>query len=174
MDQKKIGCFLKKLRNEKQLTQEQLANRLYVSQRTISRWETGSNIPDISMLLFLADFYDVDLREIIDGERKNENMNEETKETLLKVVEYTEKEKDAKKNKLNRNFIIGGVCLLLVILNHQFGVLSIIFNHPIDDFVAGVMTSIGIFFEIAGLYDNNHEISLRRKKHELFVNHMKK
>ncbi len=48
MDQKKIGKFLKELRNEKQLTQEQLAAVFNVSSRTVSRWETGNNLPDIS------------------------------------------------------------------------------------------------------------------------------
>ena len=71
MDQKKTGSFLKQLRNEKKLTQEQLAEKLQITSRTVSRWETGSNMPDISMLLELADFYEVDIREIIDGERKS-------------------------------------------------------------------------------------------------------
>ena len=73
MDQKKTGYFLKQLRNEKKLTQEQLAEKFQITSRTVSRWETGSNMPDISMLLELADFYEVDIREIIDGERKSEH-----------------------------------------------------------------------------------------------------
>ena len=59
MDQIKIGAFLKTLRREKNMTQEQLAEQLGVSSRTVSRWETGSNIPDISLLAELAEFYDV-------------------------------------------------------------------------------------------------------------------
>ena len=87
MDQKKIGSFLKELRKEKDITQEQLAEKIKVSGRTVSRWETGSNMPEISLL---ADFYDVSIPEIIDGERKSENMNEEVKETVLKLSDYTE------------------------------------------------------------------------------------
>ena len=75
MDQKKTGYFLKQLRNEKKLTQEQLAEKFQITSRTVSRWETGSNMPDISMLLELADFYEVDIREIIDGERKSDHRN---------------------------------------------------------------------------------------------------
>lgn len=94
MNQQKTGEFLKGLRREKGLTQEQLAERFYVSSRTVSRWETGSNMPDIATLIELADFYGVDIREIIDGERKGEDMDIETKKTILKVAEYaTEKEK---------------------------------------------------------------------------------
>ena len=81
MDQKKTGCFLKQLRNEKGLTQEQLANEFGVAQRTVSRWETGSNMPDISMLVEIAEFYEVDIREIIDGERKSESMKKEENQT---------------------------------------------------------------------------------------------
>ena len=58
MDQKKIGLFLKELRKEKTLTQSQLAEQLNVSDRTVSRWETGTNLPDLSILVELADFYD--------------------------------------------------------------------------------------------------------------------
>ena len=71
MDQKKTGQFLKTLRREKQITQEALAEILHVSNRTVSRWETGSNMPDISLLVELAEFYQVSITEIIDGERKS-------------------------------------------------------------------------------------------------------
>ena len=66
MDQKKIGSFLKELRKEKDITQEQLAEKINVSGRTVSRWETGSNMPDISLLAELADFYDVSIPEIME------------------------------------------------------------------------------------------------------------
>lgn len=90
MDQKKIGSFLKELRKERDITQEQLAEKLNVSGRTVSRWETGSNMPDISLLVELAELYGVSIPEIIDGERKSETMNEEVKETALKLSDYAE------------------------------------------------------------------------------------
>ena len=90
MDQKKIGSLLKELRKEKRLTQEQLAEHFNVSTRSVSRWENGINMPELSLLIELADFYNVDIREIIDGERKSENVNEEVKETVLKLSDYTE------------------------------------------------------------------------------------
>ena len=68
MNQEKIGRFLKQLRMEKQLTQEKLSETLGVSRRTVSRWETGNNLPDLSILVELADFYDVDLKEIFADE----------------------------------------------------------------------------------------------------------
>ena len=88
MDQQKTGAFLKTLRKNKGLTQEQLAERFYVSPRTVSRWENGNNMPDVDVLIGLADFYEVDIRELIDGERKNGDMDKETIETVLKAAEY--------------------------------------------------------------------------------------
>ena len=90
MDLKKIGCFLKELRKEKGITQEELAQMLYVSARTVSRWETGTNMPDISILVDIAEFFDVSIPEIINGERKSEIMEEEVKETVLKLTDYAE------------------------------------------------------------------------------------
>ena len=88
MDQQKTGKFLKCLRKGKGLTQEQLAEHFCVSSRTISRWENGNNMPDVDILMELADFYEVDLRELIDGERKSETQDKETKETVFKAAEY--------------------------------------------------------------------------------------
>ena len=90
MNQQKSGKFLKELRKEKGFTQEQAAEHFGVTGRTVSRWETGSNMPDLGMLVDIATFYDVDVREIIDGERKSEEMKGELKETLEKVADYTD------------------------------------------------------------------------------------
>ena len=93
MNQQKIGCFLKELRKNKGITQEQFAERIGVSGRTVSRWETGSNMPDISLLADIAEFYDISIPEIIDGERKGEEMKEETKEVAEKMSDYAGEEK---------------------------------------------------------------------------------
>ena len=117
MNQKKTGEFLKKLRREKGLTQEQLAERFYVSSRTVSRWETGSNMPDVGTLIDLADFYDVDIRELIDGERKSGMMDQETKDTLKKVAAYaTEGEKKAQSKVMNVALGISVAMLIFIVL----------------------------------------------------------
>lgn len=116
MDQTRIGSFLKKLRKEKGLTQEQLAEQLNVSNRSVSRWETGNTLPDISILIELAEFYRVDIKEIIEGELKSEdeNMEKEVLETLEKVGEYTgnEKKKIIKFLKLVLSFTLGSFTLI--------------------------------------------------------------
>ena len=100
MDQIKIGVFLKELRKAKGLTQEQLAEKLNVSSRTISRWETGSNMPDISILVEIAVFYDVSIPEIIQGERKSENMHEETRKTAVAMAKYSQNTIKTEKQKV--------------------------------------------------------------------------
>lgn len=93
MDQQKTGTFLKELRNEKRLTQEQLAEKLGVSRRTVSRWETGRNMPDLDILIEMSDYYSVELLELLNGERKGEKMNKELEESVLKVAQYSNEEK---------------------------------------------------------------------------------
>ncbi len=113
MNQQKIGCFLKELRKTKNLTQEQLAEKLNVSGRTISRWETGNNMPDISLLVELAEFYDVSIPEIIDGERKSDSMEKEVKEVAEKMSDYAEAEKETIIKNI-RNLSIISACALVV------------------------------------------------------------
>lgn len=112
MEMQKIGSFLKELRKEKALTQEQLAETLNVSRRTVSRWETGSNMPDLDLLIEMADFYQVDLRELLNGERKNEQMDEELKETVLQVAEYSNAEKQRATKVVCIYFVSGIIALI--------------------------------------------------------------
>ena len=113
MNQKKIGSFLRELRKEQGITQEQFAEKLGVSARTISRWETGSNMPDISLLSDIADYYDVSIPEIIAGERKSDEMNEEVKKVADAMSDYAGEEK-AKLVKSIRNLSIIGLIALIV------------------------------------------------------------
>ncbi len=116
MDMIKTGIFLKELRKERDMTQEQLAEILNVSGRTVSRWETGNNLPDLDVLIELADLYDVDIRELIDGERKSENMDKETKETLKKVADYA----DAEKKRLSKKMADMTAGALVLLLGYSF------------------------------------------------------
>ena len=118
MDQIRIGEFLRELRKEKGLTQEQLAEQFNVSRRSVSRWETGSNLPDLSILVELAEFYDVDIKEIIDGARKSEMMNEEVKEVAFKMADYAVEQKSRFLIWIRRISLVG-VVLMAVILGLQ-------------------------------------------------------
>ena len=113
MDQIKIGTFLKLLRKEKNLTQEQLAERLGVSNRTVSRWENGNNMPDISLLSEIAEFYDVSIPELIYGERKSENMREEAKEVAETMSDYAKAEKETLVKSIRNMSLIGLIALII-------------------------------------------------------------
>ena len=130
MDQIKIGDLLKELRKEKGFTQEQLAEKFNVSRRSVSRWETGSNMPDISILVELAEFYDVSISEIIDGERKSEKMDKEVKETALKLSDYAETINQKVKMQLFWLTIIAliGMIAFIVIDTFELGQINSIFN----------------------------------------------
>ena len=118
IDQIKIGAFLRELRKEKELTQEQLAEKFGVSSRSVSRWENGNTMPELGILVELADYYEVDIKEIIDGERKSEIMEKEQKETLRKVADYAEVEK---KLAVKRRCIVTFVGTLMFALSIMIG-----------------------------------------------------
>ena len=122
MDQIKIGSFLKTLRKEKNLTQEQLAEQLGVSNRTISRWETGNNMPDISLLTEIAEFYDVSIPELINGERKSEEMQEEVKVVAETMSDYAKAEKEQLVKSIRNMSLIGLIALIIFMVFDRTGV----------------------------------------------------
>ena len=146
MNQKKVGLFLKTLRKEKNITQEVLAETLNVSSRTISRWETGSNMPDISLLVELSEFYQVSIPEIINGERKSEKMNQETKDTAIKMAEYSKNELNTERRKIiSALLMIFGVFIII-------SALAIFPNESswgsIYAIIGGAILTVGIYFRI--------------------------
>lgn len=143
MDQIKIGSFIKELRKEQKLTQEELAEKFDVARRTVSRWETGSNMPDLDILIEMADFFDVDLREILDGERKSEKMDKELKETVLKVAEYSNEEKKRNTRLVLVYFVLGIVALLSNLVMESLEL-------P-DNFAVGFLEGITIGMAIAAM-----------------------
>ena len=75
MNQEKIGQFIKKIREENKLTQKELADKLGVTYQAVSKWENGKNVPDISILKEMSKIFNVDIDEILDGEKKPKNKN---------------------------------------------------------------------------------------------------
>ncbi len=150
-----VGNFIKELRKEKNITQEELSEKFYVSRRTVSRWETGSNLPDIDVLIELADYFNVDLREILNGKRKDNNMNYEEQELSKDVSEYT-------KARLKRTSIITLVLLIfsmtMVVIGFIFEFIDIPYDH-INGFIRGVTygssfaTMIIAILYITGIFD---------------------
>lgn len=132
MNTEKIGVFLASLRKEKGLTQEQLGEKLGVSNKTVSRWETGTYLPPVEMLQQISIFYDVTINEILSGERlTQEAFREKAEENLtsaLKSSSFTLEEKKAyyiekwKKDHLFGRVLVRiliGLALFRGILTHE-------------------------------------------------------
>ncbi|MGM9947590.1 helix-turn-helix domain-containing protein [Floccifex sp.] len=155
MNQKKIGAFLKSLRKEKKLTQEMLAEQLNVSNRSVSRWETGMNMPDISLLVELSEFYQVSISEIIDGERKNESMQQETKEVALKLSEYSQNELKLEKKKVTGILLIG---FGLFIIGTAFAIF------PNESSWSSIYACLGAIVSSIGLFVLLNSFSMKKRK----------
>lgn len=160
MDQVKIGSFLRELRKERNLTQEQLAEQLGVSGRSVSRWETGSNMPDIGVLVEIAEFYDVGIPEIINGERKSERMNQETKETAAAMAAYSRNEVKNGKQK-----VIG---ILLAVFG-IFIIISALTMFPSESSWGANYSLLGSGFLIVGVWFLVRQLFARRSARILAV-----
>lgn len=113
MDQKKIGLFIKELRKEKNLTQEQFAEILGISNRSISRWENGNNMPDFDLVIEIANYFDITIDEFLSGERKTDMINEEEKDTILKIADYKNSENMAFSKRINILFIFATFAFII-------------------------------------------------------------
>lgn len=143
MDQTKIGMFFKELRKEKELTQEQLAEQFGVSRRTVSRWETGSNMPDLDILIEMADYYEVELRELLDGERKEKKMEKDLEETVLKVADYSNETKQRFTRNMHFLFIGGFAAAVLHLV--------LVFTDHADNFLGGFCQGVTLGMMIVGV-----------------------
>lgn len=134
MNQEKIGKFISKCRKEKNMTQEELAEKLNVNVKSISRWENGKNMPDYSVIEILCDTLDINVNELLNGEKENVNTNEIT----LKNVEIIQKQK----NKMNQGIVLLGCAFSTIIA-------TIIFAK--NDPMAVIFGGITIGYLLAGM-----------------------
>ncbi len=162
MNQVKIGEFLRELRKGKGLTQEQLAEQFNISRRSVSRWETGSNLPDLDILIEMADYYGVELKEILNGERKSEKMNEELKETVLKVAEFSNEDKRKLTERMNKLFIAGLVAAVIYII--------LFFTDNTDNLIGGLSLGITFGMMIVGVIITSKNVTKIRKMKMRIVN----
>ena len=91
MDNEKFGNFVKELRKEKNLTQKELAKRINITDKAVSKWERGLSFPDISMLNILSEELDVSVEELLNGERIKESEKAEQIDVEKAIKEALEK-----------------------------------------------------------------------------------
>ena len=145
MNQQQIGKFIAHKRKEKNLTQEQLAEKLGVSNKTVSKWETGKCMPDYSIVQPLCKELEITVAELMDGEVGEEKSvrtyDEEQIMDLLKRTQDLEKQ---------RTVLFGVVLVIMGIalqaLSHTFG------GSAVKDFFSGVLLGISIAEMLAGLF----------------------
>jgi transcriptional regulator with XRE-family HTH domain/DNA-directed RNA polymerase subunit RPC12/RpoP len=158
MDQIKIGKLIAECRREKQLTQAQLAERLNITDKAVSKWERGIALPDSSIMLEVCDILGISATELLCGERINmENYSGETEKKLLEMVKEKE-EKD--RQLLTLEWAIGILSLCVLLLPVLIGALAPISEEWVRIVVvfSGFLPAfVGFFFalkieQIAGYY----------------------
>ena len=110
MNQEKIGKFIAENRKSKKITQSELAEKLGVTDRAISNWENGKNMPDLSLFKPLCDILDITINELISGEKiNNKEYNEKLEENLINTIDYIDKKKNNTNNIKSISILILGI-----------------------------------------------------------------
>ena len=115
MDNVKTGNLIRQLRKAKGMTQKELADKLFITDRAVSKWERGLCAPDISLLEPLSEILEVKITDIISGEQSVKEENEvETK--VLEAINYSEKELKEKTSILKRKLVVISVVTVVILL----------------------------------------------------------
>lgn len=164
MDQKKTGSFLRELRKEKELTQEQLSEILGVTNRSISRWENGVNMPDFDLVIEIANYFGVSIDEFLNGERKNDMVDKRTEETMLKVADYSNEERIRVTRRLNRIFIAGVIAFLVYMVLGINGLTETGIYEGIASFALGLV--LGVLL-VGAIYTSRYMVRIKAFKMRL-------
>ncbi len=112
MDQEKIGKFIAECRKEKKMTQQDLAEKLGVTDRAISNWENGKNMPDLSLFKPLCIELEISLNDLMSGEKVNEKeYQEKLEENIINTIDYTNKKMENKNNFIGLMLFIFGILI---------------------------------------------------------------
>ena len=114
MNQEKIGKFIASCRKHKNITQQELAERLGVSDRTIGNWENGRNMPDLSLFKPLCNELDITLNDLMSGEKVSEKeYQEKLEENIINTINYTNKKIKNRNNLIGLIFITFGILIAI-------------------------------------------------------------
>ena len=145
MDLDKIGKFIALNRKNKGLTQEQLAEKLGVTNKTVSRWETGKYMPDLSLLKPLSEELGITLNELLSGEKiEEQKIVENTEKNIINTIDYSSKKVENEHKKIS---------IILMILGAIISISAItIFNK--ESSWCSIYSIIGIIIFVIGLVRN--------------------
>lgn len=145
MDQITIGRFIAQKRKEKNLTQEQLAAKLCISNKTISKWECGKCMPDYSIIESLCKELGITITELMDGEAKVDNsIRVFDEQQMLDMLERIQRLEQQKVSLSGLILIIMGIALLA--LSQLIG------GSNVKDFISGLMFGLSVFEMLVGVY----------------------
>ncbi len=117
MDTVKTGVFLKELRKERGLTQEQLGEKVGVTNKTVSRWETGNYMPPVECLSILSDLYGVSINEIVSGKRlAAEELPDAAEDNLKNALELSEQSYKKTERRLTVSMAVSTLLAVWIIL----------------------------------------------------------
>ena len=118
MNQEKIGKFIAECRKEKNLTQIQLAEKLNMSYKSISKWETGRGMPDSSIMLELCNYLGINVNELLSGEHlKEQEYQEKANENIISIAKEFDKNRKIK-NRIIVVTVVIFLCLLLIFITN--------------------------------------------------------
>ena len=145
MDQIAIGKFIAKKRKEQNLTQEQLAERLGISNKTVSKWETGKCMPDYAVVRSLCEELKVTVSELMDGEEAGDkSVRAYDDEQILDLLRRTQELEKQKVMMSGVILIVMGIALQA--LSHTLG------GSDVQDFFAGVLLGLSVAEMLAGIW----------------------
>jgi len=130
MNQEKIGKFIQEKRKNKNLTQQQLAEKLGITKNAVSKWERGLSLMDMSLLKPLSEILDVSIVEIINGEKIEEKeVKQKSSEAIVKTIKHSEdKEKKLKRKTIVKTLFIVFFIILVGLLIYKISYLKIYSN----------------------------------------------
>lgn len=144
MDQVKIGKFIAQRRKQANLTQMQLAEKLNITDRAISKWETGKSLPDASIMLELCGLLGITVNDLLSGEVViMDNYNENVEKNLLEMV----KQKEEADKKLLHLEILIGIFSIIILLGFVFSAALV----PMADWLRIVLIVVGFATAMVGI-----------------------
>lgn len=143
MNQKEIGKYIAQKRKEKNFTQAQLAEKLGVSNKTVSKWETGVCMPDYSIIEALCHELDTTLSQLIDGADKEPEIQTNDDKRILFLLKRVQELDN--QNKLIYSFLLIVMGIALLALSQFLG------GTQFKDFVSGLLTGFSIVLSISGI-----------------------
>ena len=168
MTSKECGKFISELRKEKKLTQKELAEKIIVSDKAVSRWETGKGYPDVTSLVSLSEYFDVSVNELLAGKRLTvEDIKETADENLISVFEQVQKNK--KQHNLQvaiyTSVLIVVLLPVLIIIGKELFVSMTTQIQAKNIISAVVSTVVGIVLLIVGFLIRKGNVSILHSYH---------